>query len=124
METVRQHIAVGTDKHGRVWSGHFGIAPYYSIYNHDGDLLETRPNPQGAGSGVKVDHHHHHDDDHDHDDDSGPRRVMQILPECKVFIARAMGHPDVVRDLGIHPVLTKEKEPDAALRVYLESVAS
>jgi len=103
-------IAIGVDREGQLWSGHFGMSPQYYLYDFDSNLVEKRPNPYGAGDGA----HHHHDN---------PRLIVDLLPECGVFIARRMGDDskrNLAARLGIRPVITDEKEPQAALAAYLK----
>jgi len=105
-------VAIGVDRDGQLWNGHFGMSPLYYLYDLDGNLVETRPNPYGAGGGTR----HHHDN---------PRLIVDLLPECGVFIARRMGDDskrNLAASLGIEPVITEEKEPQVALAAYLESV--
>ncbi len=110
--TTRQHIAIGVDQKEKIWSGHFGIAPVYHIYNQQGELVEQRANPYGAGQGQAK----HHDN---------PQLIVDLLPDCNVFIARRMGDGSkrkLIMELGIIPMLTDETEPEAALRAYLLSL--
>lgn len=107
MTTERRLIAIGVDDRGQVWNGDFGIAPYYAIYDPGGQLVETRLNPYGAGHGQK---HLHHDN---------PQLIVDLLPECGVFIARRMGKPQMVESLGIRAITTGEHSPAAALAAYL-----
>ncbi len=111
MVTKRTLIAIATDGNGRLWSGHFGIAPLYLIYSSQGDLVEERQNPYGAGQGKA---HQHHDD---------PRLIINLLPECAVFIGRRMGEESkrkLAQKFGIDAVLIDRKTPEEALRAYLE----
>jgi predicted Fe-Mo cluster-binding NifX family protein len=114
MTTERINIAIATDAKGRLWGGHFGTTPAIQIYSPAGELLETRPNPYGAGQGTK---HEHHDD---------PKLIIDLLPECGVFIGRRMGEESkrkLARKFGIDAVLTEEKTPEAALQAYLQRQA-
>jgi len=108
MTTQRTLIALATDGKGRLWGGHFGMAPVYLLYSPAGELVEERQNPYGAGHG-----HQHHDD---------PKLIIDLLPECAVFIGRRMGEDSkrkLAEKFGINAVLTTEKTPEAALRAYL-----
>jgi len=112
MTPQRTLIAIATDGKGRLWGGHFGIAPVYLLYSPQGELVEERPNPYGAGQGGK---HEHHDD---------PRLIIDLLPECAVFIGRRMGEESkrkLAQKFGIDAVLTTEKTPADALRAYLQA---
>ena len=103
-------IAIGVDKKGEIWRGHFGIALQYNLYNSSGDLVEERKNPYGVGSGEK---HTHHDD---------PQLIVKLLSDCRVFIAHRMGDKSkqkLAQKLGVETVLTEEKNPQIALKNYL-----
>ena len=108
MTPQRTLIAIAIDGKGRLWGGHFGMAPVYYLYSPEGELVEERPNPYGAGHG-----HQHHDD---------PKLIIDLLPECAVFIGRRMGEDSkrkLAQKFDIDAVLTSEKTPEAALRAYL-----
>ena len=110
MKITKQFIALGVDKKGQIWGGHFGIAPQYNLYDRSGHLVEERQNPYGAGNGEK---HSHHDD---------PKLIVNLLSDCGVFIARRMGEKskrNLAEKLGIETVLVEEKDPQVALGAYL-----
>jgi len=102
-------IAIGVTKdRAGVWAGHFGMAPFYFIYDQQGQLVEVRPNPHGAGSGQG-----HHDD---------PRLIARLLSDCRVFIGRRFGHESqhkLARNLGVQPVSTAAKTPGEAIQQFL-----
>lgn len=107
--TDKPHIAVGVDGTGRLWNGHFGISPTYHIYDRAGALLEMRANPYGAGAGKQQ----HHDN---------PQLIVDLLPECGVFIARRAGEGSrrrLAEELGVQVFITGETEPEAALSAFL-----
>jgi len=110
MPSQRTLIAIATDGDDHLWSGHFGMAPVFLLYSPAGDFIGQRPNPHGAGQGAT---HQHHDD---------PRLIIDLLPECAVFIGRRMGE-DSKRKLagkfGVEAVLSTAKTPAEALRAYL-----
>ena len=106
----RPYLAVAVDEQGRLWGGHFGIAPVYYIYDRQGNLREKRPNPYGVRRGEK---HTHHDD---------PKRIVNLLSDCGVFIGKRMGETSrrrLAENLGVQPVLTRAQGPDEAVRAYL-----
>ena len=103
-------IALSVNPEGKLWNGHFGMASFYYVYNREGNLLEKRENPYSAKPGVK---HEHHDD---------PNLIVAFLADCSTFIARRMGEESrrkLASKLGVETVLTKEKEPELALKEYL-----
>ena len=103
-------IALSVNPEGKLWNGHFGMASFYYVYDREGILLEKRENPYSAKPGVK---HEHHDD---------PNLIVAFLADCSTFIARRMGEESrqkLASKLGIETVLTKEKEPESALKEYL-----
>jgi hypothetical protein len=101
-------IAVGVDQNGGLWLAHFGMSPYYFIYDKSGLLLEKRHNPYGA-PGPDAKHH------------GNPHQIISLLSDCHVFIARAMGKPAQLEKLGVRPVLTQENNPQIAVATFLES---
>ncbi len=105
--TQRNLIAIGVDLNGQMWEDHFGESPQYALYDQDGNLVETRTNPYGEEGGEEKEH-------------GNPAQIVALLPECGVFIARQMGKPEKVIELGILPVITAETDPLAALSAYLE----
>ncbi len=103
---IEKGIAVGADHEGRVWTRHFGMAPFYYIFDRQGALLEKRENPYSAAG-------------KDHDD---PTLIVQLLPECDTFLARRMGAKSrhkLAELPGVKPVLVTETEAAAAVHSYL-----
>jgi hypothetical protein len=102
----RETIAVGVDHEGQVWKAHFGMAPWYYLFDQQGELVERRANPyERKGK--------HHDD---------PVRIAALLPDCGAFVARRMGEPSrrrLAESLGVNPVLTEATDPYDAVRAYL-----
>jgi hypothetical protein len=83
------------------------MAPWYYVFDRQGELVERRANPY-AQKGK------HHDD---------PVRIAALLPDCGTFIARRMGAQSrrrLAESLGVQPVLTEATDPHEAVRVYLE----
>jgi predicted Fe-Mo cluster-binding NifX family protein len=108
---MSNYIALSVDESGtKMWNGHFGMSPQFFIYDRQGNRVEVRENPHGFKRGEK---HEHHDD---------PQRIVKLLADCKVFIARRMGEQSrrqLVRKMDIETVLTDETDPQAALKAYL-----
>jgi len=101
----RNSIAIGVGTEGKIWPGHFGMSPFYYIYDRQGNLLEKRPNPY-----AKLKHH------------DNPRLIVDLLPECSIFIARRMGQESkqtLIKNLGIEAITTSEEMPETALKDYL-----
>ncbi len=106
MTTDRPYIAIAIDDAGQLWDDHFGEAPYFAIYDRGGILIETRSNPYSPTHGTEQKKH------------GDPQQIIDLLPECGVFIAASMGLPQVVQSRGIEAVLTTEETPLAALQAY------
>ena len=101
-------IAVGVGPDGQIWTKHFGMAPYYYVFDRQGNLLEKRENPHSTAT--------HHDD---------PTLIAEILPECDTYLARRMGsrsRKKLMEEMGITPVLVSETNPKTAVREYLKGV--
>jgi len=102
----REIITIGVDKEGQIWKAHFGMAPWYYLFDRRGELVERRANPY-AQKGK------HHDD---------PVRIAALLPDCDVFITRRMGEQSrrrLTKSLGILTALTGATDPHQAVRAYL-----
>ncbi len=101
----RKNIAVAVDENGTLWKGHFGIAPFYRIYNEEKKFIEQRENPYGANS----ENHSHHDN---------PKMIIGFLNDCKIFVARRMGQESRIKlkeNFGIIPFLTEISLPNEAV---------
>lgn len=110
--SIQNNIAVAVNKNNKLWPGHFGIAPYYNIYDKDKNLIEKRLNPHGTG-------HSHHT----HEDANQPKLIKEILHGCNVFIGKRMGEKNkkkLAEKLGVTTFLTKETDPLKALEEYLK----
>jgi predicted Fe-Mo cluster-binding NifX family protein len=110
--TEGNNIAVAVNKNEKMWAGHFGIAPYYYVYDKNKNLLEKRVNPHASS-------HSHHS----HDDDNQPKMIKEILQDCNVFIGKRMGEQNkqkLAEKLGVTTILTKETDPLKALEEYLK----
>ena len=108
---MNNYIAVGVNKLDKIWHGHFGISPYFLIYNVDGEMIEKRINPHGAGQGHK----------HEHGDDQ-PFLIKEILHDCKIFVGKQMGEGSklkLAQKLGIETVLTESTEPQKVVNEIL-----
>jgi len=101
-------IAVGVDDQGQVWRAHFGMAPWYYLFDEQGELIERRANPYARTQ--------HHDD---------PVAIVALLPECTTFIARRMGEQSrnqLTTSLRIEPVLTAATDPYQAVQAHLDGL--
>ena len=102
----RKYIAVGVDEEGKIWKGHFGIAPVYLIFDEMKNPVEKRINPYGANS----EKHSHHDN---------PKLIISFLNDCKFFVAKRMGQESRIKlkeNFGIISVLTEITEPEEAIK--------
>jgi predicted Fe-Mo cluster-binding NifX family protein len=109
---MSDHIAVGVNKLEKIWHGHFGISPYFVIYDRDGELIDKRINPHGAGEK----HKHNHNDDQ-------PLLIKEILHDCTTFIGKRMGEGSklkLAQKLGVETILTELDEPQEAVNTVLE----
>ena len=57
------------------------MAFQYNLYDLTGKLIEERKNPYGAGSDGNLKHH------------DNPTLIVDLLPDCGVYIARRRGKP-------------------------------
>jgi len=106
---MKDNIAVAVNKNTKLWPGHFGIAPYYNIYDRNKNLIEKRLNPHGSN--------------HSHEDDNQPKMIKEILHDCNVFIGKRMGEKSKLKlaeKLGVTTILTKETDPVKAIEDYLK----
>ncbi len=105
---MRRLIAVATDKDGKkIWRGHFGMSPFYTVFDEDGNFVEKRVNPY-AKEGK------HHDD---------PNLIVNLLSDVSLFIAKNMGHKSrekLTKELGVKSILVDLDNIDEALRYYLD----
>ncbi len=104
----RKNIAVGVNKDEKtVWRGHFGISPFYFIYDDKGNFLEKRVNPYSKGQ--------HHDE---------PRLIVDFLSDCGVFIGKRMGDESrrkLAEVLKIETCLADTKGVQLAVKEYLSN---
>ena len=108
----RTILAVGVDQKEQVWSGHFGMAPQYFLYDHSGFLLEKRKNPYSLEG--------NHPEQH-----AGPQRIIRLLSDCSVFIAQKFGDQKkrkIVEDAGIQLAITKEKDVQIAVDAFINEI--
>lgn len=108
---MNNNIAIGINKANTIWKGHFGISPFFQVYNRDGKLLETRINPHGSGENHKHSH-----------DENQPLLIKEILNDCSTFIGKRMGEGSklkLAQKLGVETVLYKIDNPIEALNTYL-----
>jgi len=105
-------IAIGVDQKNQIWKGHFGMAFQYNLYDFSGRLTEERKNPYGVGNDGNLKHH------------DNPTLIVNLLPDCRVFIARRMGGASAQKlsqKLGVETVITEEINPQAAVDTYLNN---
>jgi len=107
MSEAKPYIAISVNEDGEsLWDDHFGEAPRFLLYNRDGQLVESRDNPYWQD---------------DHDIHTGPKKMVDLLPECGVFIAREMGRGQnaLPAKFGVQPFITTETTVRGAVDHYL-----
>jgi len=110
MVTQKNLIAIAVKENDELWGGHFGMAPFYKLYSYNGQLIERRENPFGVGHGK----HKHHDN---------PKIILDLLNDCKVFIAKRIGKESNKKKLeskGVVTFIANETDPQLALCEYLK----
>lgn len=101
-------IAVAVNKNDVIWYGHFGISPYFLIYDSEGKLSDKRINPHGAGNSVQ-----HHDN---------PKLIIDLLNDCNVFVGKRIGDKSknkLVEKFNIKTILTEETNPEEFVKNFL-----
>ena len=99
---MSNNIAVGINKANKIWHGHFGISPYFQIYNREAEVVDKRINPHGAGNGHKHEH-----------DDNQPFLIKEVLYDCNIFVGKQMGEGSKLKlsqKLGIETILTDKND--------------
>ncbi|RME07004.1 MAG: dinitrogenase iron-molybdenum cofactor biosynthesis protein [Anaerolineae bacterium] len=107
-------IAVVTQEDGERISSHFGMAPYFRVFQvEDGAVVrdELRPKPHHAR------HPHHHEDHAHHGKGRGHlgAQMVAAIDDCQVLICGGMGTPAYQRAqaAGLEVVLAGGKAVDA-----------
>lgn len=104
-------IAVATPD-GEKISDHFGMAPFFSIFQVDDntllfDILREKPHKSS----------HQHDADHQHEQQGHGlgKHVIQAIDDCQVLICGGMGQPAFrkAQDAGLEVFLTGGSVDDA-----------
>lgn len=103
------YIAIATNADKSLWQDHFGIAPHYQIYDHDGTFIEMRVNPHGVGQPNAPEH-------------SNPQVIQDMLGDCDVFIAKLTGHYEAqMTKTGVQVIITEASTPEDALQQFFSS---
>ena len=118
-------IAVVTDDEKTI-SAHFGRAQYYVVLTvKDGKVIEQETRSKVNHNHFAGEHGHHgeHGESHGMDRQSQHRhaRMMDIIGDCQVLMARGMGqgaHYSLTAQ-GIKPVLTDIQDIGEAVDAYL-----
>lgn len=114
-----QKIAIPTDD-GETISRHFGSSQYFQVVTLiDGQEPQTELRKK-PGHGPKHEHAHNHDHGHDHGNHKGHGGKFALLQDCAVLIGAGMGQPayDRLQQMGLHVILTGEKQIGAALAKF------
>lgn len=105
-------IAVGADKAGKLWSDHFGIAPYYLLFDDTGTCIDRRSNPYAPHVDGTGTHH------------GNPRLIIELLKGCTTWIGRRIGEGGdarryIAEEAGIEIVQTDRETITRAVQTYL-----
>ncbi len=116
-------IAVSTDD-GISICGHLGRVSKFFIYEVEGDKVVSRELREVTPVHGPNDHHHHnhnHDHNHNHHHD-GHGTLISSLLDCSAVITNGMGGGMVaaLENAGMDPVITGERDPDRAVKNYLD----
>lgn len=109
MENMKKNIAIAVNKNENIWYGHFGISPYFLIFDNSGKLNDKRINPHGAGHSQLY-----------HDN---PKLIIDSLNDCGIFVCKIMGEKSknkLAEKFGIKTILTEEKDVKLFLKNYLQ----
>ena len=110
---MKNNIAIAVNKNENIWYGHFGISPYFLIFDNSGKLKDKRINPHGAGHSQLY-----------HDN---PKLIIESLNDCDVFVGKKMGAKGkniLAEKFGIKTILTKENNVKLFLKNYLQNIAA
>ncbi len=110
-------IAVSTDD-GISICGHLGRVSKFFIYEVEGDAIISRGLREVTPVHGPNDHHH---DNHNHHH-GGHGTLISSLLDCSVVITNGMGGGMIaaLTDAGMDPVITGERDPDRAVKNYLD----
>ena len=110
-------IAVVTDDHQTI-SAHFGRAAFYEIFTIEngkivGRQAVSKSNHQHVNLNDPHEEGHHHNHDHN--------AMMASISDCDALITRGMGNGafNALKIRNIEPLITDEKEIEAAVSTYL-----
>ena len=117
-------IAVITDD-GKTISQHFGRAPYYLVLTIEDGKISNRDMREKLGHNQFGEHQHgSHEDGHGHEGHSHEKHVSmaEIISDCQVVICGGMGIGayESMRRLNIQPVVTDQREIDAAVQTFID----
>lgn len=105
-------------------SAHFGRARFYVVFTVEDGEIVSREVRSKAGHHEFAHGNHHHDHGHDHGafaDQKHSRMVASIL-DCAVVLVGGMGDAAraALREAGVTPRHTDERDIEEAVRQYLE----
>jgi hypothetical protein len=105
-------IAVGTDEAGEIWSDHFGIAPYYLLFDDTGTCIDRRCNPYATNADGTTKHH------------GNPRLIIELLKGSTTWIGKRIGEGGdarryIAEQAGIEIVPTESENAAEAVQTYV-----
>ncbi|WP_198018141.1 methyltransferase domain-containing protein [Hippea jasoniae] len=105
---MRKNVALGVDVDKKtLWSKHFGMSPYYLVFDRDGNFIREVENPFAKQK-------KHHDD---------PSLIVELLDDVFLFIAKAMGQKSrqrLTNEFKIETLITDKNSVDDAIAYYLD----
>ena len=105
----QKNIAIGINKNDVIWYSNFSNAPYFMIFDSEGNIIGKKINPYGAGQKTFL-------------ENTSPQLIIDILKDCSVFVSTKIGEKvkKILKDkYGIEAIATDEKDPKKFLIDYL-----
>jgi len=119
-------IAVITDN-GNTVSQHFGYAPYYMVFNVEGNKIVSQEKRDKAGHhNLGGGHQEHHGQGGRHGFDAASQSkhatMMDAISDCQLLIAGGMGYGayEALKSRNIDVIITDVENIAEAVQLYLE----